>query len=110
MKIFGIQRKDFCTYYFNSLIKRLNFVLGDLNYRKLIRDINWLPLTTFKEALGEFQPTAVVALRTLKCDCVCGLNLGYEINIDENDKDNNYLRSSNYWQVNGKYAVIHLNK
>lgn len=67
-------------------------------------------MTTFKNALREFQPTAVVALRTLKCDCVCGLNSGYETNIDESDKDNNYLCSANYWQVNGKYAVIQLNK
>ncbi|KAE9532555.1 hypothetical protein AGLY_009636 [Aphis glycines] len=83
---------------------------GDLNYRKLIGDINWLPSTTFKSALCRFQPTAVVALRTLKCDCVCGLNCDYETKIDENDKDNNYRCSTNYWQVNGKYAVVHLSK
>lgn len=84
---------------------------GDLNYRKLIGDINWAPLIKFKSALREFQPTAVVALRTLKCDCVCGLNSGYENDIEESDKDNNFLLcSTNYWQVNGKYAVIHLNK
>lgn len=81
-----------------------------MNYRKLIGDINWSPLTTFKDALRDFQPTAVVALRTLKCDCVCGLNSGYETKINDSDKDNNYISSANYWQVNGKYAVIHLNK
>ncbi|KAL5245229.1 hypothetical protein ACI65C_012639 [Semiaphis heraclei] len=83
---------------------------GDLNYRKLIGDINWEPLTTFKTALCNFQPTAVVALRTLKCDCVCGLNSDYETKIDENDKYNNYLITTNYWQVNGKYAVVHLSE
>lgn len=83
---------------------------GDLNYRKLIGDINWEPSTAFKAALCRFQPTAVVALRTLKCDCVCGLNSDYETKIDENDKDKNYLSSANYWQVNGKYAVVHLSK
>jgi len=83
---------------------------GDLNYRKLIGDINWVPLIKFNRALGEFQPTAVVALRTLKCDSVCGLNAGYENSIEETDNDNNYLCSTNYWQVNGKYAVIHLNE
>lgn len=83
---------------------------GDLNYRKLIGDINWLPSTTFKAALCKFQPTTVVALRTIKCDCVCGLNSDYETKIDENDKDDNYLSSTNYWQVNGKYAVLHLSK
>ncbi|XP_060841275.1 damage-control phosphatase ARMT1-like [Rhopalosiphum padi] len=83
---------------------------GDLNYRKLIGDINWSPSTTFKSALCQFQPTAVVALRTLKCDCVCDLNCDYETKIDETDKDDNYLCSTNYWQVNGKYAVVHLSK
>ncbi|VVC39446.1 Hypothetical protein CINCED_3A024917 [Cinara cedri] len=83
---------------------------GDLNYRKLIGDINWLPSTTFKDALRGFQPTSIVALRTLKCDCVCGLSPGYENNIEENDNDNNYLYSSNYWQVSGKYAVVQFNK
>lgn len=43
-----------------------------------------------------------MALRTLKCDCVCGLNAGYETKINEKDKDN--------WQVSGNYAVIHLSK
>jgi len=84
--------------------------VGDLNYRKLIGDINWSPSTTFKSALCQFQPTAVVALRTLKCDCVCDLNCDYETKIDETDKDDNYLCSTNYWQVNGKYAVVHLSK
>lgn len=83
---------------------------GDLNYRKLIGDINWPPLTTFEHALREFHPTAVVALRTLKCDCVSGLNPEYEKHIDENNKDNNYLSSANYWQVSGKYALIQLSK
>lgn len=72
--------------------------------------MNWSLLTSFKVALCGFQPTNVVALRTLKCDCVCGLNPGYETKIDDNDKDNNYLCSTNYWQVNGKYAVVHLSK
>lgn len=83
---------------------------GDLNYRKLIGDINWLPLTPFKDTLGGFQPTAVVALRTIKCDCVCGLSSGYETNINENEKNNNYQYSASYWQVTGKYAVVQLNK
>lgn len=76
--------------------------IGDLNYRKLIGDINWVPSTTFKDALREFQPTVVVALRTLKCDCVCGLNSGYESKIKEKDRDN--------WKISGNYGVIHLNK
>lgn len=85
-------------------------LLGDLNYRKLIGDINWPPLTTFKHALRAFHPTKVVALRTLKCDCISGLSSEYEKHIDENDKDNDYYTSANYWQVSGKYAVIELSK
>lgn len=94
----------------NSIIQLILFS-GDLNYRKLIGDINWLPSTTFKDALRGFQPTAVVALRILKCDCVCGLNSDYETKISENDKDNSdYLSSTNYWQTNGKYAVVQLSE
>lgn len=83
---------------------------GDLNYRKLIGDINWLPTTPFKDGLRKFQPSAVVTLRTLKCDCICGLNSGYETKIDEADRDITYPYSSNFWQVSGKYAVVQFNK
>ncbi|XP_050539354.1 damage-control phosphatase ARMT1-like [Daktulosphaira vitifoliae] len=73
---------------------------GDLNYRKLIGDINWVPTTNFKEALCEFLPTAVVALRTMKCDCISGLPLDYEKKILEEDKHN--------WLITGNYGTIQL--
>ena len=49
---------------------------GDLNYRKLIADRNWLYATPFSESLGGFHPTVVCALRTLKADLVAGVDEG----------------------------------
>lgn len=47
---------------------------GDLNYRKLLADINWNCKTKFAVALQSFQPTNVCALRTIKADLVCGVS------------------------------------
>lgn len=72
---------------------------GDLNYRKLIADRNWLYATPFSESLGGFQPTAVCALRTLKADLVAG--------VDE-DKVMTAKNKTAEWMVNGQNAVIQL--
>nr|XP_037268438.1 uncharacterized protein LOC119159709 [Rhipicephalus microplus] len=70
---------------------------GDLNYRKLVGDLNWNPTVPFKQALRGFEPTFVCALRTLKADTVVG--------IDPVILDKVAQRSSN-WMVTGEYAVI----
>lgn len=72
---------------------------GDLNYRKLVGDIFWEPTVPFTEAVGNFKPSKLIALRTLKSDITCGLPEGLAEHISKNDPD---------WLKIGKYAVIHV--
>ena len=77
----------------------LVFFKGDLNYRKLLADRNWLYTEQFSLALGGFQPTNICALRTLKADVVTGLPPGAADRAASEDKD---------WMVTGQYAVLQL--
>ncbi len=77
----------------------LVFFKGDLNYRKLLADRNWLYTMSFSASLGGFNPTNVCALRTLKADLVVGLPGGVANRAAEESKD---------WMVSGQYAVIQL--
>ncbi|XP_050433294.1 damage-control phosphatase ARMT1-like [Adelges cooleyi] len=72
---------------------------GDLNYRKLVGDVFWEPTVPFSQAIGSFQPSKLIALRTLKSDITCGLPEGLAERISETDPD---------WLKIGKYAVIHV--
>ncbi|XP_066592897.1 damage-control phosphatase ARMT1-like isoform X2 [Prorops nasuta] len=73
---------------------------GDLNYRKLLSDINWEYTTPFIQALRDFNPTNILSLRTIKSDVVAGLRprLAEEISA----KDEN-------WLVTGQYGLIEFN-
>ena len=75
----------------------LVFFKGDLNYRKLLADRNWLYTEQFSIALGGFKPTNICALRTLKADLVTGLPPGAADRAAREDKD---------WMVTGQYAVL----
>ena len=79
----------------------LVFFKGDLNYRKLLADRNWLYTENFSIALGGFQPTNVCALRTLKADLVTGLPPGAATKAAGQNKD---------WMVTGQYAVCQVNQ
>lgn len=70
---------------------------GDLNYRKLVGDLQWPLDETFETALRGFSPAPLVALRTLKADVQVGLNKELVKRVSQNDPR---------WMVNGKWAVI----
>ena len=85
--------------YYDLSLAFLVFFKGDLNYRKLLADRNWLYTEKFSLALGGFEPTNVCALRTLKADVVTGLPPGAADRAASEDKD---------WMVTGQYAVLQL--
>jgi len=70
---------------------------GDLNYRKLVGDINWETTASFKTALQGFLPSNILSLRTLKADVVVGLSEGQAENLSTMDKQ---------WMVTGNWGVI----
>lgn len=74
---------------------------GDLNYRKLLADRNWLYTENFSIALGGFEPTNVCALRTLKADLVTGLPPGAAKRAAGENED---------WMVTGQYAVCQVKR
>lgn len=75
---------------------------GDLNYRKLIGDLNWDISTPLSEAVRGFKPTSVCAIRTLKSDLVANLDRN-NANFIEMIKKNS---DSNKWMITGDYGLI----
>jgi len=70
---------------------------GDLNYRKLVGDLNWETTATFKSALQGFLPTSVLSLRTAKADVMVGLEPGQAERVTKVDSQ---------WMVSGQWGVI----
>ena len=70
---------------------------GDLNYRKLVGDINWEMTTPFFKGLREFQPTPLCVLRTIKSDTLVGLQTGVAEKVIKKDPK---------WLVNGNWGLI----
>lgn len=70
---------------------------GDLNYRKLLGEMNWEPTTSFDVALQGFRPSNVCSLRTVKADLICGLKPGVAQKLNELNPQ---------WMENGDYGVI----
>ncbi|XP_015110052.1 protein-glutamate O-methyltransferase [Diachasma alloeum] len=73
---------------------------GDLNYRKLVGDINWESTTDLVTALRGFRPSNLVTLRTLKADVCVGLPPGKAVELRNKHGNND-------WLVSGQYGVIH---
>ncbi|KAH8351823.1 hypothetical protein KR084_000001 [Drosophila pseudotakahashii] len=76
---------------------RLAIFKGDLNYRKLMGDYIWDSAEEFITCLRGFRPTNICALRTVKCEVVCGLPEGMADTL---------LRSDHNWMISGNYGVI----
>lgn len=91
-----MKEKEIKTYIQLSTAKLVIFK-GDLNYRKLLADINFEYSTSFITALGDFQPTNILSLRTLKSDVCVGLPRGLAEKLFEKDKN---------WLLTGEYGII----
>ncbi|XP_046400158.1 damage-control phosphatase ARMT1-like isoform X3 [Ischnura elegans] len=70
---------------------------GDLNYRKLLGDINWKFSTPFGSALKNFTPAPLVALRAVKTEILVGVDS--EVVMENNTKDP-------LWMIKGTHGVI----
>ena len=68
---------------------------GDANYRRLIGDCCWLPTTPF-EAIAAYFPAPVVALRTLKCELVVGMDAAQVAQ----------MQSVPDWMTSGSWGLI----
>jgi hypothetical protein len=80
---------------------------GDLNYRKLVGDVEWPRTTPFKTAIRGLAKSGIrlLALRTIKADVVAGLHEGREMQLNEKWRalDNDDERA---WAYSGKYALV----
>ncbi|KAL4707526.1 hypothetical protein ACJJTC_000278 [Scirpophaga incertulas] len=88
--------------YDSNLYRKLQFAAailfkGDLNYRKLLGEVNWNPVTSFETALQGFLPAPMLAVRTVKADLICGLPKGKWEQITKLDEQ---------WMQKGDYGVI----
>lgn len=70
---------------------------GDLNYRKLLADINWPHTSRFTDVLVNFRPTNLCTLRTIKADLVCELPDG---------KTEELTKIDPMWMETGQYGVV----
>ena len=70
---------------------------GDLNYRKLVGDLEWSLQERFEVALRGFYPAPLVALRTCKADVQVELDEKLVKQVSKIDPR---------WLVNGRWGVI----
>ncbi|XP_055357088.1 damage-control phosphatase ARMT1-like [Paramacrobiotus metropolitanus] len=70
---------------------------GDLNYRKLVGDLAWSPVTTMQTAVRRFFPSSLCVLRGLKAETVVGLRDGLSEEMAKLETD---------WMSSGNFAVI----
>jgi len=70
---------------------------GDLNYRKLVGDLNWEAAAPLRAAVRGFLPAPLLALRTAKADVVVGLAAGAAEDAAALDAQ---------WMVGGEWGVV----
>lgn len=75
---------------------------GDLNYRKLIGDLDWPFDTRLKKAARRFQPANVCAIRTVKADLIAGIDLNNERYL----KVVEIYEGTRKWMNTGDYGTI----
>nr|CAD7263335.1 unnamed protein product [Timema shepardi] len=75
---------------------------GDLNYRKLMGEVNWLATESFHNALQGFHPSNIAALRTIKADVVSGLKPGLAEAAAARDPQWNFAGDYGLIQYDGK--------
>jgi hypothetical protein len=73
-------------------------VKGDLNYRRLVGDAHWDPVTPFADVTGYF-PAPVAALRTCKSDVAVGVPPERLAHLEA---------TAPGWRTDGAHAVIHV--
>lgn len=78
---------------------KLAIFKGDLNYRKLLGDINWEYTTEFTKSLRGFQPTNVLSFRTVKSDVCVGLQSGVAEELFKKDEN---------WMFTGQFGLIQI--
>ena len=71
--------------------------VGDLNYRKLVGDLNWETTVPLATAVQGFLPAPLLSLRTAKADVMVGLEAGKAEEIAVMDKN---------WMVSGEWGVV----
>ncbi|MGW0686857.1 damage-control phosphatase ARMT1 family protein [Streptomyces sp. NPDC002754] len=76
----------------------LTVLKGDLNYRRLVGDRMWEPTTPFAGRTA-YWPTPVVALRTLKCDVITGIDPSTRDPLDAAEPHQK-------WRVSGAHALV----
>lgn len=90
-------------------LSKSNLVIfkGDLNYRKLVGDLDWDTTTPFVEAIQDLASSKlpVLALRTCKADVVVGLPKGLNAKLIEEYKSQGN-EVGEFWTASGKWAVI----
>ncbi|XP_026317919.1 protein-glutamate O-methyltransferase-like isoform X2 [Hyposmocoma kahamanoa] len=70
---------------------------GDLNYRKLMGELNTNPYAKMLERLQGFNPAPIIACRTVKSEIICGMPKGkFEL----------YTKLDPDWMKKGIYGVI----
>ncbi|KAK8788714.1 hypothetical protein V5799_021509 [Amblyomma americanum] len=82
-----------------KLLQSADLVLfkGDVNYRKLVGDLEWDPSVPFHQVLRGFDPTFLCTLRTIKSNTVAGVDRSVVRDVAQRSAD---------WMITGEYAVL----